>query len=89
MRIAIQADQCHRHKKGTAAFLVTVTVGLTAMAAGIGNAAGAQIAETGELFHQFGAARLQILKESGTIDTKKKVARGATLMSHIRQEHLH
>jgi hypothetical protein len=40
--------------------LVTVTVGLTATTAGTGDGATAEIAKSGQLFDDFGAARFQI-----------------------------
>jgi len=41
--------------------LMTVTVGLPAATAGIRHGPAAQIAETGELFHEFGSTSFEIL----------------------------
>ena len=80
--------------------LMTVTVGLAAVTAGIGYRPTAQISETSELFHEFGSPGLQILKRIGHENTppgpsvsntlgsrpqKKENARVAILMSHTRR----
>src|ERR1041384_8802723 len=77
--------------------LVTVTVGLTATAAGVGNGPASQIAQTGELLGEFGSARFQILDgvghqgglhypsvlhTQGLRAQKKKTALRATSVSH-------
>src|ERR1041384_3932388 len=80
--------------------LVTVTVGLTATAAGVGNGPASQIAQTGELLGEFGSARFQILDgvghqgglhypsvlhTQGLRAQKKKTALRATSVSHTRR----